>query len=155
MSRYYKDNIDELVRIRYDNKCCNCGTTENLNIHHIVPKKRGGTDELNNLVLVCTKCHQGIHFGRNVALYRNHKNDGRKRIKRDDSVFWDYIHAEITSREAAEALGYSKGTHISDMANFKDFMKDNNISKLKRVRNYSTITFDDGRDEVWHMGFKI
>lgn len=33
------------------------------NIHHIVEKHNGGTDELDNLLLVCPNCHTEIHKG--------------------------------------------------------------------------------------------
>ena len=49
---------------RQDGKCPNCkqGITEmNWNRHHIQPKAQGGSDELNNLILVCSECHKQIH----------------------------------------------------------------------------------------------
>jgi 5-methylcytosine-specific restriction protein A len=30
-------------------------------VHHIVPKKRGGTDAVSNLMAVCNRCHQLLH----------------------------------------------------------------------------------------------
>ncbi|WP_121821072.1 HNH endonuclease [Halostella salina] len=36
------------------------GDTE-LHAHHIVPKSRGGSHHLNNLVTVCRDCHKAIH----------------------------------------------------------------------------------------------
>lgn len=44
-----------------DGKCCiQCGTTENINIHHIKPITKGGTHELNNLMFLCFKHHMEI-----------------------------------------------------------------------------------------------
>lgn len=34
-------------------QCAECGTVEDLTIDHIVPLSKGGTDELNNLQLLC------------------------------------------------------------------------------------------------------
>ena len=39
-------------------KCCElCGSQRGLELHHIIPKSLGGTDELENLILICRKCH--------------------------------------------------------------------------------------------------
>jgi len=40
-----------------DNKCARCNSTDNLNVHHIKPLNRGGTHELNNLLVLCFTCH--------------------------------------------------------------------------------------------------
>src|SRR5260370_37478531 len=42
---------------RGQNACVNCGTTNNLTIDHIVPVSYGGTSELSNLQLICSRCH--------------------------------------------------------------------------------------------------
>jgi hypothetical protein len=42
-------------------RCGNCGSTINLQIHHIVPLSRGGTNLESNLRTLCESCHQKIH----------------------------------------------------------------------------------------------
>lgn len=42
---------------KYNGKCFTCYTKKNLHIHHIVPMSKGGKSELDNLMLVCNKCH--------------------------------------------------------------------------------------------------
>ncbi len=37
--------------------CHRCGSRENLNVHHIIPVKDGGTRDLKNLVVLCDSCH--------------------------------------------------------------------------------------------------
>lgn len=32
-------------------------------IHHIIPKKKGGTDEHSNLTYLCPNCHREVHAG--------------------------------------------------------------------------------------------
>ena len=41
--------------------CVACGSTEDLQHHHLVPRKQGGTDDETNLVTLCTECHHKIH----------------------------------------------------------------------------------------------
>jgi RNA-directed DNA polymerase len=65
---------------RQDGKCPNCkqGITEmNWNRHHIQPKAQGGSDELNNLILVCSECHKQIHN----PIYRDNAGSQKGLIK--------------------------------------------------------------------------
>lgn len=43
--------------------CCNCGETEDLEYHHIVPLSLGGNDILSNYCCLCYNCHSLLHFG--------------------------------------------------------------------------------------------
>lgn len=40
--------------------CQNCGLRAN-QVHHIIPRKHGGTDKLENLTSLCETCHQENH----------------------------------------------------------------------------------------------
>lgn len=61
------------VRERAGNRCEYCGLHQDqsplavLHVEHIVPKKHGGGDELDNLALACIDCN--LHKGTNVAGY--------------------------------------------------------------------------------------
>lgn len=51
-------NIRTRVLKRDCYKCVNCGKTgSELHIHHIIPKARGGSNKLSNLVSLCKTCH--------------------------------------------------------------------------------------------------
>lgn len=54
---------DELFRIptlrKYNYTCVYCGREAN-EADHIIPKSKGGKDELNNLVAACKKCNAGL-----------------------------------------------------------------------------------------------
>ena len=43
------------------NKCQMCGATGTLHAHHILPVSKGGSDDDDNLLLVCVACHKKIH----------------------------------------------------------------------------------------------
>lgn len=70
MTRPLPDNWDELRRKVYsrdDYKCQKCGgeggphgNTE-LHAHHITPRSKGGSDDMNNLVTLCDTCHNNQH----------------------------------------------------------------------------------------------
>lgn len=161
MHKYYREGVVEEVQRRYRNECCNCGETEHLDIHHIVPLSCGGTDKIENLVLVCQRCHQGLHHGHHIDRYKSYKNcGGRKRIARNDVLFMDYIHAKISVPDAAKKMGCSNKHGIKQTFNFREFMKDNGIADVMRYsgghKNYqkSKIIYSDGRIEFWRNGEK-
>ena len=43
---------------RDNNQCVNCGSTERLEVDHIINVARGGTHNLNNLQTLCHHCHK-------------------------------------------------------------------------------------------------
>ncbi len=45
------------VFARDEHKCRQCGAEKNLTIDHIVPLAKGGTNELNNLQILCRSCN--------------------------------------------------------------------------------------------------
>jgi 5-methylcytosine-specific restriction enzyme A len=40
--------------------CAHCGTDVRVEVHHIVSKKLGGTNALDNLVTLCKSCHSRV-----------------------------------------------------------------------------------------------
>jgi hypothetical protein len=42
--------------------CVICGTPAT-EVHHILPRGRGGTSELNNLACLCRYCHENLAHG--------------------------------------------------------------------------------------------
>jgi len=75
-------------------KCKIClKTTDNIEIHHIIPKSRGGSDDDRNLIRLCTKCHGLAH---NVSFSDNRGkgliNEGVTRIKEQDKIALEWLH---------------------------------------------------------------
>lgn len=56
---------DQFARKRLINKhgnvCQKCRYTGNIELHHIIPVSRGGSNKDDNLILLCEKCHAEIH----------------------------------------------------------------------------------------------
>ena len=40
--------------------CQRCGEQESTQLHHIVPVVRGSTDDVDNLLCVCARCHREL-----------------------------------------------------------------------------------------------
>jgi 5-methylcytosine-specific restriction endonuclease McrA len=59
------DRLSTEVKERDGYKCTVCGATmpeaKQLHAHHIVPKSKGGKDELSNLTTLCILCHAEVH----------------------------------------------------------------------------------------------
>ena len=45
----------------FGGKCAVCGNPDNLEIHHIIPRASGGTNDIANLLPLCHECHCAIH----------------------------------------------------------------------------------------------
>lgn len=56
------DNVKNSVLIRDHYQCVECGSKENLNIHHVIPRKWGGNDIPSNLITLCRTCHSEKHI---------------------------------------------------------------------------------------------
>lgn len=51
--------VREYLLEKFDRKCVYCGATNvPLEIEHVIPKSRGGTDRIDNLVIACHECNQ-------------------------------------------------------------------------------------------------
>jgi 5-methylcytosine-specific restriction endonuclease McrA len=51
--------IREYLLEKFGRKCCYCGKENTpLEVEHIIPKSRGGTDRIDNLCLACRECNQ-------------------------------------------------------------------------------------------------
>ena len=48
--------------------CCapGCGNSSFLEIHHVTPLSKGGSNDPSNMALLCSCCHRHIHEGRLV-----------------------------------------------------------------------------------------
>lgn len=64
---------------RHGEECVFCGTTRDehredhgrdLDIHHVIPKRKGGSDNPDNLIPVCMGCHRTIEATQGEALSR-------------------------------------------------------------------------------------
>lgn len=65
--RVFNDPTKLGLRWKRGETCCQvCGETEVGNIafleaHHIIPKSHGGSNAIDNLVLLCPRCHKLVH----------------------------------------------------------------------------------------------
>lgn len=54
--------ITNKIKLERGNKCEKCGWKKsNCDVHHIIPKKDGGTNDEDNLIVLCPNCHRVEH----------------------------------------------------------------------------------------------
>lgn len=59
---YQQENFKQTARARDDYKCQCCGKKGcRLEVHHLLPRSRGGSDKLANLITLCSDCHHLAH----------------------------------------------------------------------------------------------
>ena len=57
VSKATKRKVDEF----WNHQCAICGNKDFLEYHHLTEKSKGGTDDYDNLILLCACCHATIH----------------------------------------------------------------------------------------------
>lgn len=90
-----RPNITKAMKEALPKRCCNCGSTDNLTYHHIVPIIMGGNNIVSNIAVLCGKCHGLVHF------------DGKKEIR---------PHGDLIKRgiQAAKERGVKNGRKPAD-----------------------------------------
>lgn len=76
----FAESIKKEVRRKADFNCCRCRAT-GIEVHHIVPKAYGGTDDIDNAAPLCPNCHR--FFGNDPKQ--------RKQIKEMRDVWYDKV----------------------------------------------------------------
>lgn len=134
------DAAKEQVRQRDEYRCQNCdregseSEIDDLQVHHIRAVEDGGTNDLDNLVLVCNSCHWQIHtagptedglYPTDLASLKNLEDSDFVNLKKRPSD---------TQRAVIEFL-YGRGTtKREEIINAVEFVPQTVTSTLKSAR---------------------
>lgn len=70
-AQFYWSVLKSLILERDNYTCKACGRRHpevQLEVHHVIPKRYGGTDSADNLITLCHECHRKtMHKKRNVV----------------------------------------------------------------------------------------
>lgn len=104
--------------INRDNYACQiCGKKNiRLEVHHIIFRSQGGTDDENNLITLCGDCHNGIHNGK-IVLTRN-----PKKLNLKYATHMSIIRSQLLKvyPEAIETFGFVTKTNRENLILPKD-----------------------------------
>lgn len=146
--------------------CVNCGCTEGIEYHHIVPVSLGGTNNIRNIVPLCHKCHMAANRGRHINDYRQYtKKMGRHLIVSDADAFHAYdmlLSGEIGSYTCKKLLKCSESTKITQSKQYKRWREERGIRTMRnnldvRITNkgfaedgciIGSVSYIDGRAEA-------
>lgn len=105
-----------------DNYTCQvCGKKHiRLEVHHIVFRSQGGTDDENNLITLCEDCHAGIHDGRIVLTKKP------KKMNLKHTTHMSIIRSQLLKKypEAIETLGFVTTENRNRLSLSKDHFID-------------------------------
>lgn len=112
--------------------CVNCGSTEEIEYHHIVPLCMGGTNRISNIAPVCKNCHVAIHGEAEYRKLAFQKAKRKPKPKSEDfeRVFWQYAKCEIGITTAKGLLGMSPKAGLKSKKEYQIFLYRNKIKKI-------------------------
>lgn len=95
-------NKEEILEI-FNNRCevCNFNFKEVLVVHHILPVSDGGTNELENLSVLCPTCHAIVH----KLMSNNKQNKGWDEFK----MFTNWAEENIPQTKISKLISLSYG----------------------------------------------
>ena len=110
----------------WNNECACCRNKDYLEFHHLTPRAEGGTDDYDNLILLCGSCHAIIH-GRK---YNPNKPNCHTSIPYEAAVpiLEQYFSNQRGARETKEKLKLSPHTHLSESALVKRYKREHDIT---------------------------
>lgn len=97
--------------------CQKCGKKHTrLEVHHIIFKSQGGSNDETNLITLCEDCHRGVHNG-TVSIKKQSKKQNLKY-----ATYMSIIRSQLLKRypEAIETLGFVTKTNRENLDLPKD-----------------------------------
>lgn len=124
ISKYTRRKLEQA----WNYECAICGANDYLEAHHIIPREKGGSDDYDNLILLCACCHAGVHKRvYNASNYRQNTSIDYEAAK---PILEAYFANEIGASETKEKLNLSQKTHLTESSVFKRYKRENHIGKF-------------------------
>lgn len=57
----FQERESEKLLAATGRRCCICGLLHRVQLHHIIPREEGGTDDIENAIPLCPNCHDEVH----------------------------------------------------------------------------------------------
>lgn len=123
--------IDGVYKVALGCTCVNCGSTEDIEYHHIVPICVGGTNKMSNIVPVCRICHISIHTETEYRKAAGANAVKKPKAKKNDyqEDIMEYATCKIGMRELKERM--SRKGPLSKSKQYKYFLEKHRIEKIE------------------------
>ena len=134
-------------KTKIGSKCVNCGSTEDLEYHHVVPLAIGGNDVDSNIVCLCGYCHKMLHNATN-ANHINHSlliKNGIKKARKDGKIV-GRPKTGVPTEFQTEFIKFLKKEGIYHKCTVTNFANLNGIA----VSTYYKYIGILKKDEVWN-----
>jgi len=104
--------VKEYLLEKWGRKCAYCGKKNiPLEVEHVIPKSRGGTDRVSNLTISCSKCNQkkGNQTAKEFGYpgVQKKANDSLKAVAFLNSVRWKLV--KQLNRQSQELISHTYG----------------------------------------------
>ena len=125
-------------QIKKDSKCFVCGSTNNLQLHHIIPLSNGGDNRLSNIITLCGQCHGKVHNNKGLELARQKIAEKKKgsfilidnqNNKEYDCAGWEEVAERIEELNSLPNYQYSR---IKDTKNISSKTVRSKMSKINK-----------------------
>ena len=141
--------------------CVNCGSTENIEMHHIVPLSEGGNNVESNIVMLCRACHYSAH-GARIGRHTGQRK-GRSRVQRPDGVekiIEKFICGEVTGVEATKMCGLPRQHSFKTIWFVKEYFESKGITDVmtnhgSKKKHNTEVIYRDGKREYFSNGARI
>lgn len=85
------EEIKQIIFKRDKHICKSCGKYPSSQVHHIIQRREGGKDELNNLITLCSRCHMLVSPVPDAVLLKLWKINP-KDLQNEKNIVIDRIH---------------------------------------------------------------
>ena len=164
--------VDELLA-KTGRQCCICGELHQVQVHHIKPKEKGGSDAISNAIPLCPNCHDEVHKdyvpGRITRVYttnelKKHRKRTIDRVRKagkwspgsnewkEDKARVQFF-AQCLDRDAFRAYFHEERSYVD----FDDAMEDTVIALNTgywRLRDGALIERGEGKSHVIHTEWR-
>ena len=121
-----KSTKKKLLKV-WSNQCAICNNNQFLEFHHIIPRAKGGSDDYDNLIVLCPCCHAKIHN----KIFNPEKYHLNTSIDYNSAIpiLEKYFSNQIGTAETKKRLNLSPKTHLSESSVFKRYKREKGITK--------------------------
>ena len=153
-SEKLSENLRLATLMRDGFKCKICGKSKcRLEIHHILPRSKGGKDSISNLITLDEQCHNKIHSGK-LKLNLTGVDGFKDRIAQRTMQGKTYLYKELSKiANLSKVYGYQTSELRKELGLDKDHDIDAFCISLLNNKLDNTINYN--KDNFFNINFRL